>query len=283
MFRAIGRWFRSLGHFLSGRVDDSRRGLDTDPHAIRSKYDEVLREKTQQIQQYKTAVAGLIAQQEQKMAKAKTLMEEAKRTEDLKAGALAKAQSTVARLQAEGASKDAIHSDEDYQQCLSAYNDFTATLKEREAHIADLENDVGDYGKRIADHQRQLKELVASIEKIKAERADAVAEVISAKQEKELNDALSGLNTENSADDKLAELRQLRQEIKAEARVSKELSGSDAKSREAEFMEYAKKTAGQSEFDQLIGLAGAADAPTADAASGEGGEAAKDAGSKLPE
>ncbi|MDA3959869.1 MAG: hypothetical protein PF961_03695 [Planctomycetota bacterium] len=264
MFRAIARWFRSLGHFMSGRVDSSRRGLDTDPHAIRSKYDEVLREKTASIQQYKQAVAGLIAQQEQKMAKAKALMEEAQRLESLKAGALAKAQSTVAALQASGAAKEAIHSNDDYQQCLSAFNDFKGTLSEKEARIGELEADVSEYGKRITDHHRQLKELVADIEKIKAERADAVAEVISAKQEKELNDALSGLNTENSADDKLAELRNLRQELKAEAKVSKELSGSDAKSREAEFLEFAKKTQGQDEFDQLIGLAGQADAPAAD-------------------
>lgn len=265
MFRAIARWFRSLGHVMSGRVDASRRSMDTDPHAIRSKYDEVLREKTQRIQQYKEAVAGLIAQQEQKTTKAKDLVEEAKRLEDLKAGALAKAQSTVASLQQSGADKDAIHGNSDYQQCLAAYNDFSATLKEREGRLQELENDVEDYGKRIDEHRLQLKELVAEIDKIKAERSEAVAEVISAKQEKELNDALSGLNTEGSTDDKLAELRQVRQELRAEARVSKELSGTDSKAKEAEFLEYAKKTAGQSEFDKLIGLAAAADAPSAQA------------------
>ena len=281
MFRAIARWFRSLGHVMSGRVDASRRSMDTDPHAIRSKYDEVLREKTQRIQQYKEAVAGLIAQQEQKTTKAKELVEEAKRLEDLKAGALAKAQSTVASLQQSGADKDAIHSDSDYQQCLAAYNDFSATLKEREGRLQELENDVEDYGKRINEHRRQLKELVAEIDKIKAERSEAVAEVISAKQEKELNDALSGLNTEGSTDDKLAELRQVRQELRAEARVSKELSGTDSKAKEAEFLEYAKKTAGQSEFDKLIGLAGEADAPSAQADKPEADKPQSDG--KLPE
>ena len=52
-------------------------------------------QKINQIQTYKQAVAGLIAQQENKMAKVKTLSEEVGNLERLKSGALAKAKQTV--------------------------------------------------------------------------------------------------------------------------------------------------------------------------------------------
>ena len=60
MFRAIARWFRSLGNFASGRIDDASRSLDSDPHAMRAAYDGIVTEKTKRAQQYKQAVAGLV-------------------------------------------------------------------------------------------------------------------------------------------------------------------------------------------------------------------------------
>ena len=55
-------------------------------------------------------------------------------------------------------------------------------------------------------------------------------------------------------------MRQLRQEVKAEARISRELAGTDTRTQEAEFLEYARESEGSNEFDALIGLADAADA-----------------------
>ena len=65
-------------------------------------------------------------------------------------------------------------------------------------------------------------------------------------------------------------MREMRQELKAEARISKEMAGTDTKVQEAEFLEYARKSQASAEFDSLIGLAGSttpekpkADKPTA--------------------
>ena len=263
MFGAIGRWFKSLGFFMSGRVDNSRRQLDRDPQAIRAKYDEVVREKTAQFTQYKQAVAGLMAQQESKMDTLKQVSAEVERLETLKAGALAKAQQRVGELKASGAGKDAIQSDEDYQKCLSAYNDFSSTLDEKQARINELENDVTEYGTRIDEHRISIKELAQDIEKIRSEAHDAVAEVISAQQEKELAEALGGLPSGNKTGEKLSELRRTRQEIRAEANLAKDLSGSDQKLREAEFLKYAQEHQQNSEFEALVGLADATDTSAA--------------------
>ena len=254
MFRAIGRWIKAVGYLLTGQVDSARRVLDTNPHVIRAKYDEIVREKVSRIQQYKQAVAGLIAQEEAKTAKIKQLSGEVANLERLKAGALAKAKQTVDKLQAAGKSKDAIHADEDYKKCLTAYNDFSSTLAEKQQRIEELESNVADYKKTISEHKVQLQQLLREVEKIRSEAADTVAEVISAKQEKEIADTIAGIAEDGTAEE-LQSLRQMRQEVKAEARVAKEMAGADTKAQENEFLEYARTSESTSEFDSLIGLA----------------------------
>ncbi|GMU94404.1 MAG: hypothetical protein AMXMBFR4_34620 [Candidatus Hydrogenedentota bacterium] len=269
MFRAIARWFKAVGYLLTGQIDAARRTLDLNPHVIRAKYDEIVREKTARIHQYKQAVASLISQQVMKMAKVKTLTEEVAKLEDLKAGALAKAKQTVEQMQAQGKSMEEIKADENYRKCLTAYNDFSSTLAEKQARIAEIEEDVQDYSKRIGEHKIQLQALLREVDKLKAESADAIADVITAKEEKEIADALAGIAKDSTADE-LQRLRQLRNEVKAEARISKELAGTDTRAQENEFLEYARKTAASSEFDALIGLAKSTE--TAQAAGAESRE-----------
>ena len=254
MFGAIVRWFKAIGYLLTGQIDSARRVIDQNPHVVRAKYDQIVRDKVNQIHTYKQAVAGLIAQQENKMAKVKTLSDEVGNLERLKAGALAKAKQTVEALTKAGKTKEEIHQHEDYMKCLAAYNDFSATLAEKQDHITDLEKDIAGYAKTIGEHKVQLQQLLRDVEKIKAEAADTVADVITAKQERDLADMLSGIAKDGSAEE-LQRLRQMRQELRAEARISKEMAGTDTKAQEAEFLDYARKTSASSEFDALVGLA----------------------------
>lgn len=258
MFRAIGRWIKAVGYLLTGQVDSARRVLDANPHVIRAKYDEIVREKISRIQQYKQAVAGLIAQEESKTTKVKQLSEEVANLERLKAGALAKAKQTVAKLQSSGKSKEAIHADENYKKCLAAYNDFSSTLAEKQERIEELESNVADYKKTIGEHKVQLQQLLREVEKVRSEAADTVAEVISAKQEKEIADTIAGIAEDGTAEE-LQSLRKMRQEVKAEARIAKEMAGADTKAQENEFLEYARTSESASEFDSLIGLAESAE------------------------
>lgn len=274
MFGAIGRWFRAFGYLLTGRIDSARRALDTDPHVIRAKYDNVVREKVSRIQVYKQAVAGLISQQEQKLAKVKQLTEEVTNLERLRAGALAKAKQTVDRLKAAGKTDEMVKGEEDYKRCLAAYNDFSSTLAEKKDHIADAERDIATYTKSIGDHKVQLQQLLREVEKLKAEAHDAVADVITSRQEKELADMLSGISQDGTAQE-LQNMRQLRQDLRAEARISRELAGTDTKAQEAEFLDYARKTTSSAEFDSLIGLS----SPTASSPA----KAATEKGTSLPE
>ena len=57
MFKAVGRWIKAIGYLLTGQIDSARKTLDTNPHVIRAKFDEIARDKTARIHQYKQAVA----------------------------------------------------------------------------------------------------------------------------------------------------------------------------------------------------------------------------------
>jgi len=275
MFGALFRWFKAVGYLLTGQIDSARRVIDQNPHVVRAKYDQIVRDKVNQIHTYKQAVAGLIAQEENKLAKVKQLSEEVANLERLKAGALAKAKQTVEQLTKAGKTKEEIHATEDYKKCLAAYNDFSSTLTEKQDRIGELERDIAGYAKAIGDHKVQLQQLLREVEKIKAESADAVADVITAKQERDLADMLSGIAKDGSAEE-LQRLRQMRQELRAEARISKEMAGTDTKAQEAEFLDYARRTAASSEFDALVGLADASESKAT-------APKAQEKGSSLPE
>ena len=251
---AIWRWCKAGLYLITGQIDKYRRTLDKNPTVMKAKFDDVIKSKVDQIHTYKQAVAKLIAQQEKKMAKLKALTEETKKLETLKAGALAMAKQTVSKLQNEGQSKEVIHASEQYRKCLTAYNDFAATVTEKKDHIKDLEGDIAEYDESLANHKVNLTQLTRDIEKLKSEAADAVADVITAKEETDLSDMLNGISQDGMAKE-LQDMRELRSEMRAEARVSREMAGTDGKAQEAEFLEYARTHSATDEFDSLLGLA----------------------------
>lgn len=253
LMSSIGSWFKAIGYLLTGRLDAAREVLDRNPHVVRAKFDEIIKDKVGRIQQYKSAVASLVAQQEKKIQQVKQLTEEVQKLEDLKTGAAAKARKTAAELQAAGRTPEAIREHEDYKRCLAAFNDFSSTLAEKQARIEEIEKDIATYEKSLGDHKVQLQHLLRDLERLRAEAAETVADVITAKEEREISDLISGIADEGSAKE-LQRMRELRQKVKAEARVSKEVAGVDTRAQEAEFLEYARTGTSSKEFDKLIGL-----------------------------
>ncbi|MEE8410814.1 MAG: hypothetical protein V3T05_14535 [Myxococcota bacterium] len=262
MFRAIGRYFRALGYLITGNIDRARESLSKDPSVVRATYAEIVRDKAARIREYMNAVAGLVTQEEKKKSQVEKLTEDVNRLEALKTGALAKAKNRAEELQAQGKATADIHADEDYVKCKSAFSDFSSTLQEKLARIEELEADIADYGKKIENHKLQLQELMRAHEKLKAEADEAVADIITAQEEKELNQMMTGISEDGTAQ-RLAEMRDLRHKVKAEARISSELAGTDTKAQEAEFLAYARETESTSEFDSLIGLAAKTDEKSA--------------------
>ena len=250
MFKAIGRYFRALGYLLTGKIDSARSTLTTHPAVVQATFDHVIEEKRKRIQQYKDAIAALIAQEEKKTADLKKQTEEVTRLEQLKEGAAVMARKVVEKLQGD---IETVKADPEYLKCQAAFKDFRSTLDEKEGRCAELETDINTIHESIANHKIQLQSLLREFEKIQQEKHETVADLITAKEEKELADMMAGIS-DDQASLELQELRDLRTKAKATARVSRELAGTDTKHLEEQFLQYATKATVDNEFDALIGL-----------------------------
>jgi phage shock protein A len=217
---------------------------------VQATFDHIITEKRKRIQQYKDAVGAMIAQEEKKKAELRRQSEEVVRIRKLQEGAAAMARKVVARL---GGDVDAVKSDPDYLKCQAAFKDFGSTLEEKEARCAELEDDVRTIQDSIAGHKVQIQTLMREFEKIKQEKHETVADIITAKEEKELVDMVAGIGEDRSSRE-LQEMRELRHRARGTARISREVAGMDTKRVEQEFLEYATASAVDNEFDALIGL-----------------------------
>ncbi len=250
MFRAIGRLFRAIGYLFTGRIDEARKALMLNPHVMQANYDEIIRSKTVSLGTYKTAVAGLISQQELKIEKLKNSTVEINKLEQLKAGAAAKAKSVVA---SHNGNIEATKNDAEYVKCQAAYKDFSSTLDEKQKMVTELENDVRNLETTIQTHKNSMTTLLREIDRIKSEKYEAVSEVVASKQEKEIADMISGIS-EDKTSKELHDLREARRVARADARVSREVAGVTAKQSEDEFLSYAQSATSDNEFDKMIGL-----------------------------
>jgi len=253
MFKAIGRFFRAIGYLLTGKVDKQTDKLQRDPTVIKAQFARIVQEKKASIQEYMSAVAQLVAQEEKKTQMVKRLSEELKRLRNLQAGAGGKAKERAVELKTKGVPVEQIKSDAAILQAKAAFADFGSTIEEKEARIAELEGDIAGYTDRIKNHKVQLQSLQRDIDKIKDEAADTVADMITATEEKQLNDVLAGIS-EDGTGAELEKMRELRNQAKAEAKVASELAGTDSKRLEAEYEAFAAANVANEEFDDLLGL-----------------------------
>ncbi len=253
MFRAIGRLFRSIGYLFTGKVDKQTDKLNRDPTVIKATFARIVQEKKGKIQEYMTAVATIVSQKEKKSMMIKRLTDEVNHLRKLQAGAGGKAKEMALKLKADGVDIADIKADATIMQAKAAFSDFGSTLEEKEARIEELEGDCAGYADRIKTHKIQLQGLQRDIDKIKDEAADTVADMITATEEKQLNDVLAGIS-EDGTGAELERMRDARSQAKAEAKVASELAGTDSKRLEAEYENFAAANQANDEFDDLLGL-----------------------------
>jgi chromosome segregation ATPase len=251
MFKAIGRYFRALGYLLTGRISKATEALNSNPAVISANYDRIIEEKRKRLNQYKDAVSAMIAQEESKKEKLRSITEEITKLEKLKAGAAGKAKSLVEKYNGDAA---AVKNDPEYIKCQAAFKDFSSTLAEKTQRAQELENDLQQLVQNVTGHKNQITSLMRELDKIKEEKHDAVADILSANEEKQIADMVTGISNDRTSEE-LRELREVRQKAAANARISRELAGTDAKRAETEFLEYAQASESDDEFDQLIGIA----------------------------
>jgi chromosome segregation ATPase len=248
---AVAKYFRAVWYLMTFRVNKASETLRMNPGVVSANYDRIIEEKRKRLNQYKDAVSAMIAQEESKKEKLRALTEDVEKLEKLRSGAAAKAKKLVEQY---AGNPEAIKNDPEYLKCQSAFKDFSSTLAEKQQRVTELEDDLKQLVANVSGHKTQIQTLMRELDKLKEEKHDAVAVVLSATEEKQIADMMTGLSNDRTSEE-LRELRELRQKASANARISRELAGLDTARAEADFLEYARSNEADDEFDALIGLA----------------------------
>ena len=261
MANGFTRFFKAIWYTLTGKAHESADRMMENPEAVRGAYEDIINDKKGNIQRYKQAIGQLIALVEQKRSTVKSLTDEVERLEELKSGAIAKAQQTAAQLQGDGLSQEEIKVHGEYTRCVTAYQDFNSNLVEKTGRITELENEIEGAQADIESHKLQITSLHRDLDKIKSEQSEAVADLITAREQEEIADMLSGISMDGTSAE-LTRMREIREKAKARSTVAQELAGTDSKSEEEEFLTAARSSATNDEFDALIFGAQQTDAKT---------------------
>ena len=269
MANGFTRFFKAIWYTLTGRAHESADRMMENPEAVRGAYEDIINDKKGNIQRYKQAIGQLIALVEQKKSTVQSLTDEVDRLEELKSGAIAKAQQTAAALQGEGLAQEEIKQHAEYTRCVTAYQDFNSNLVEKTGRITELENEIEGAQADIESHKLQITSLHRDLDKIKSEQHETYADLITAREQEEVADMLSGISTDGTSAE-LTRMREIREKAKGRSKVAQELAGTDSKSEEEEFLNAAQEAASSQEFDSLIFGAQQTDAPAeTDSASSE--------------
>jgi len=256
LFRSISEFFKSLGHQAEGTIDQAADRMRSDAGALKSKYDDVIRDKIKGIKDYRGALANMVHQKDKMIDKAKDLTDEVGKLEDLKAGAAAKVRKMVSTMKGDGKTETDIAADDDFLQGKESYAKFSEALTSKQAEIQDLERRAAEIEGKMGGHKEQLAKMLKDIDKLRDEAAESVAEVAAAGEETAARDMLNTATGGSKANEELAKLREIRARSTAEARISHELAGDNADPDELtrEFLEKAQEDSIADDFASLVGL-----------------------------
>lgn len=251
MFSAIMRLFRSIGALFTGNVNNASKNIIKDPRAAEAVYDKNIEGKRKQISALKEAVARLMANNETKITKIKKLNADLEKLEKLKAGSVQATKKIIAKY---GSDKSKFQSDPDYVKYKASFVDYSRTIEEKTDHVNDLEDEIKSGRDIIAKQKANLQSLMRETDKLKDEKNATIADLISAKEQKEIADMFSGISVDNNSKD-IEDLREARNTAKQNAKISNELAGLDINLQEQELLDMANSVEIDSEFDALLGIA----------------------------
>ncbi len=251
MANGISRFFKSIWYTLTGRAHEAADRMMENPEAVRGAYEDIIADKKGNIQRYKQAIGQLIALVERKKSTVKNLTDEVEKLEELKSGAIAKAQQTAADLQAQGMAPEEVKQHAEYVRCVTAYQEFNTNLEDKTGQISALESEIEEAQAGIDNHKIQITGLHRDLEQIKNEQSEAVADLITAREQEEIADMLSGISMDGTSAE-LTRMREIREKAKGRSVVAQELAGTDSRAEEEEFLAAARSASNSDEFDALI-------------------------------
>ncbi len=164
--------------------------------AVRQVYEDIINDKRNNIQRFKQAIGHLIALVEQKKNSLKSIIDDLDKLEQMKVAVTAESKNISLELKESGLSDSEIEQHPDYARCISAYNNFDSTVKEKNARVDELEQDIERAQGDIEHHKSNITLLHREVEKIKTEQSEAIADLITAREKEKINEVLSDIKVE---------------------------------------------------------------------------------------
>jgi hypothetical protein len=214
---------------FTGSVDGISAAFDIQKDTMLTRY-EGLRD----------AVAEVEAVLEDKRQRLESLNEEEDDLLGKREGALAMAD----KAQAGGDTKE-------YDRHASAFERFQVRIDEIEATQARLKEEVEADGARMDKFMMQLSEFQAEIEAMPQQKAEAVADFVSAKQIIELNDRLQGMETSIDKGP-ISAVMDANKRLTAKARISEKLAKTDVKMQDKEYERMGRQSTARSKMDEML-------------------------------
>lgn len=252
MFKALRRFIRNIGYYLSGGLISASESMETNPTVMHGGYQDVIDDKRNKAQRLQHAISKVSAIKSKKVAEIKQITDELKGLRDEESGALALGKKREDDLKAQGKTEAEIDADPEWKEWLAAYENALTTADEKDKRIATLEADITDLQKTEDEDLHQLKMLAREVEKLEIEQGEAVADVIASKEIKDIADVHSGLANDGTAET-LRQLRSRRVEMKAGAEIARKVAGTDASLQRDKLRRAAQSSVAGQDFRSKMG------------------------------
>ena len=138
-----------------------------------------------------------------------------------------------------------------YERHGHAFERFQVRIDEIEQIQARLEQEVKETSVTMDKYMIQLQDFQAEIEKMPQQKAEVIADFVSAKQILELNDRLQGL--ESSLDKgPISAVMEANKRLTAKARISEKLAKADVRLQDKEYEKAGRESTARSKMEEML-------------------------------
>jgi hypothetical protein len=267
LFSSVGMFFKAIGAVLSGKLWRQTKTLSENPDVVRVRYQDVIKRKATRIVTVQEAVAGLKRTMQREAANLNALRKEIKETEEAIAGADAFVQQRAMLLKKQGLGRDAALEDAELKEHLSSKADFESSLAQMKSREADKVAYLERTDVQVKDYMIELRSLQRDLEETRATMERDVADIAIAAEKREVERALAGLSQDTTEGD-LQRIRESVEQVKAEADVAADLSGTKVTIQREKYKTAARaRLASSAALDKVFGPTESEKVPVAPVAS----------------
>ena len=191
------RVFKATWYTITVRAREAgNKRLMQNPCAIRDAYEFIITYKQANIQRYKQAMGQLVAIREQKKNSLQRCNGEIDAMKDRITNILENRNKKTDELLETGISEQELPQHTDYIRLNDVYNDLVTTLEEKNGRVARLKRVIQRAEEDIELYKDEIGVLHRSVEKLKSEQTDAVADLITAREIQDIEEMVPSIKVD---------------------------------------------------------------------------------------